>query len=242
MTIAGVLHFFSVTTSCTSRNCPCAKAGRPCHSCDPGECNRCTNTVEALNRVIRSENHRQTSGIGARFRRCVGRELEPTLPLYELGDALPADDDEDELAGIENNNLPDTRNCPSTIRSTTALRERCCCLSSKLTKTTTTMTHHPLLSASRPMGAMHHRRQPPLLTIRSMGAMPPRHRPLLSACRPTGAICRRKEMPRMLVPMATMWDPLALVSRMPLTFLLCNNQPFFQFFDEDMRELGSRRR
>jgi len=46
----------------------------------------------------------------------------------------------------------------------------------------------------------------------------------------------------MLVPMATMWDPLALVPRMPLTFLLSNNQPFFQFFDKEMRELGSRRR
>jgi len=46
-------------------------------------------------------------------------------------------------------------------------------------------------------------------------------------------------MPRMLVPMATMWDPLTLVPRTPLAFLLCNNQPFFQFFDEEMRELGS---
>jgi hypothetical protein len=62
--------------------------------------------VEAPNRVIRSENHRRTSGIGARFRRRVGRELEPTLPLQELGDALSDDDDEDELAGIENNNPP----------------------------------------------------------------------------------------------------------------------------------------
>ena len=35
--------------------------------------------------------------------------------------------------------------------------------------------------------------------------------------------------------------PLALLPRTPLAFLLCNNQPFFQFFDEEMRELGSRR-
>ena len=38
---------------------------------------------------------------------------------------------------------PDTHNCPSTIRSMTALRGRCCCLLSNLTRTTTTMTHHP---------------------------------------------------------------------------------------------------
>ena len=71
--------FCSVTSTCTSRNCPCAKAGRPCHSCDPGECFRCTNTVEALNRVIRAENTRRTSGIAARFRQRVG--LAPALPL-----------------------------------------------------------------------------------------------------------------------------------------------------------------
>ena len=59
--------FCLVTGSCTSCNCPCTKAGRPCHSCNPGECSHCTNMVEALNRVIREENYRQTSGIAARF-------------------------------------------------------------------------------------------------------------------------------------------------------------------------------
>jgi hypothetical protein len=68
---------------------------------------------------------------------------------------------------------PDTQSCPSTIRLTTALRERCCRLSSKLTKTTTTMTHHPLLLALRPMGAMQQPRQPLPSTIWSMGATPP---------------------------------------------------------------------
>jgi hypothetical protein len=81
--------FCSVTGSCTSRNCPCAKAGRPCHSCDPGECNRCTNTVEALNRVICGENYRRTSGIAARFQQHVGRALDPPLPLLGcLGEGL----------------------------------------------------------------------------------------------------------------------------------------------------------
>ena len=132
--------------------------------------------------------------------------------------------------------------CPSTIRPTTALRERCCRLTSKLTETMTTMTHHPLLSASRPMGAMQQPRQPPLSTIRSMGVTPPRHRPLLSACRPMRAICRRKEMSRTLAPMATKWVPLAMAPRLPLAYLLCDNQLFFQFYDKDLRKLSSCRR
>ena len=74
--------FCSATSSCTSRNCPCAKAERPCHSCYPGKCNHCTNTVEALNRVIRGEKYRRTNGITARFRQRVGRALAPPLPLF----------------------------------------------------------------------------------------------------------------------------------------------------------------
>jgi hypothetical protein len=46
-------------------------------------------------------------------------------------------------------------------------------------------------------------------------------------------------MPRTLALMATMWVPLAVVPRMPPAFLLCNNQPLFQFFDEEMCELDS---
>jgi hypothetical protein len=137
---------------------------------------------------------------------------------------------------------PNMQSCSSTIRPTTALCKRCCCLSSKPTETTTTMTHHPLLSASRPMGAMQQPRQTPLSTIQSMGATPPWHRPLLLACRPMGAICRRKEMSRTLAPMPTKWVPLAMAPRLPLAYLLCDNQLFFQFSDEELRELGSRRR
>jgi hypothetical protein len=128
------------------------------------------------------------------------------------------------------------------IRSMTALCKRCCRLSSKPTKTTTTMTHHPRLSASRPMGAMQQPRQPLFSTIRSMGVTPPRHRPLLSARRQMRAICRRKEMSRTLAPMATKWVPLAMAPRLPLAYLLCDNQLFFQFSDKELRELGSHRR
>jgi len=114
--------FCSVTGSCTSRNCPCAKAGRPCHSCNPGECGHCTNTVEALNRVIREENYCRTSGIAARFRQCDGRALNPPLPLFGVGNAQPGDDDEDELVENENNKSPRTR---STARRQSGRRQHC---------------------------------------------------------------------------------------------------------------------
>jgi hypothetical protein len=104
--------FCLVTGSCTSRNCPCAKAERPCHSCYPGKCNHCTNTVEALNRVIRGEKYHQTNGITAHFRQRVGRALNPPLPLFKVGDALPDDDEEDELEGIKNNNPPGNAELP----------------------------------------------------------------------------------------------------------------------------------
>jgi len=62
--------------------------------------------VEALNRVIREENYRRTSGIAAQFRQCVGRALDPPLSLFGVGDAQPDDDNEDELEGSKNNNPP----------------------------------------------------------------------------------------------------------------------------------------
>ena len=234
--------FCLVAGSCTSRNCPCTKAGRPCLSCDPGECSRCTNMVEALNRVIREENYRQTSGIAARFRQRVGRALAPPLPSSELTTLSRTTTMRTNWRGAKTTTPLDTQYCPSTIRSTSALRGRCCRPLSTQTRTTTRMMHHPLLLASQPMGAMQQRRQPLLLTVRSMGATPPRHHLLLSACRPMGAICRRKEMPWTLVPLATKWVPLAMAPRLPLAYLLCDNQLFFQFSDKELRELGSRRR
>ncbi len=65
--------------------------------------------MEALNHVICQENYRQTSGIAARFRQRVGRVLDPPLPLFEVGNALPDDDNEDELEGSENNMPPQKR-------------------------------------------------------------------------------------------------------------------------------------
>ena len=96
--------FCSQLASCSSRTCSCAKAGRPCRCCDPGTCGRCSNMVEAHNRVIRGENHHRQSGIGARFRQRVGRPLDPLIPLYSVAPPLPDEDDNDIDAGIENNN------------------------------------------------------------------------------------------------------------------------------------------
>jgi hypothetical protein len=195
--------------------------------------------VEALNRVIRSENHRRMSGIGARFRQRVGWELEPTLPLYERGDALPDDDDEDELADIENNNPPGHAELPvdDQVDDSTAQ-------TMLLPLVDTNEDDDDDVASSTALGLVADWSDAPPASTTALdhpvdGSDAP---PASTTARPMGAICRRKEMPQTLVPMATMWDPLALVPRMPFTFLLCNNQPFFQFFDEEMRELGSRRR
>ena len=40
----------TASSTCHPRNCPCAKAGRPCRNdCGPGENNKCTNSCEAIN-------------------------------------------------------------------------------------------------------------------------------------------------------------------------------------------------
>ena len=104
--------FCLVTGSCTSRNCPSAKAGRPCHSCDQGKCSRCTNMVEALNRVICEENNCPTSGIAARFQQRVGSALDLPLPLFEPGPPLVDNDNVDKLEGSENNNPPGQAELP----------------------------------------------------------------------------------------------------------------------------------
>ena len=97
--------FCSPLATCSPRSCSCAKAGRPCRCCEPGNCGRCANTVAAHNRVIRQENYRRQSGIGARFRQRVGRPLDPPIPLYPVPvPPLPdADDDDIDARGEQNN-------------------------------------------------------------------------------------------------------------------------------------------
>jgi hypothetical protein len=129
--------------------------------------------MEALNRVIREENTRRTSGTSARFRQRVGRELEPILPLYKLGDALLDDDDEDELAGIENNNPPGHAELPVDDQvddSTVGTRL------SPLVDTDEDDDDDEASSTALGLaanGAMQQPRRPLLSTIRSMGATPP---------------------------------------------------------------------
>jgi hypothetical protein len=59
--------FCSVGASCTVHNCPCAKAGWLCRSCNPGSCSRCSNMLKAHNRTIAAKNYCRSRGIAARF-------------------------------------------------------------------------------------------------------------------------------------------------------------------------------
>jgi hypothetical protein len=97
--------FCSIAASCSSRNCLCAKAGRPCQCCDPGTCDRCTNTVAAHNQAIRTENTRQTMSIASHFWQHVGRPLDPLIPpLYDAPPPPAAGNDEIDLTEVERNN------------------------------------------------------------------------------------------------------------------------------------------
>jgi hypothetical protein len=105
-TRADLCCFCLVATSCSLCNCPCAKAGRPCHSCNLGKCSCCTNMVEALNRVVCLENTCHLSSIAARFQQRVGWPLEVLLPLHEVPLPLADDKDKGKLVGSKNNKLP----------------------------------------------------------------------------------------------------------------------------------------
>jgi hypothetical protein len=96
--------FCLIAASCSSRNCLCAKAGRPCQCCDPGTYGQCTNTVTAHNQAIRAENTRQTTSIAARFWQCVGQLLDPLIPLYNYPPPPAAGNDKIDLTEVERNN------------------------------------------------------------------------------------------------------------------------------------------
>ena len=96
--------FCSIGGSCITHNCLCTKTGWPCHSCNSGSCNHCSNTLEAHNWTITANNYCRSRGIAAQFQVRVGRELEPQIPLvYNVGSPLVDDNDEDKL-GLVNNN------------------------------------------------------------------------------------------------------------------------------------------
>jgi hypothetical protein len=104
--------FCLIATSCSSRNCLCAKAGWPCRHCNPGECNRCTNTVAIHNRAIQIKNARRTMSIAACFWQRVGQPLDPLIPLYNISPPCHVDDDETDLTVVEIKNPPgDAEEC-----------------------------------------------------------------------------------------------------------------------------------
>ncbi len=86
----------SISLMCFERNCPCAKARRPCQNCNSSH-GRCFKTVDAHNTVIRKANcdnlPRSTS---ARFCARMGLSQRPLIPLIvELAERM---EDNNELA------------------------------------------------------------------------------------------------------------------------------------------------
>jgi hypothetical protein len=144
--------FCSPLATCSPRSCSCAKAGRPCRCCEPGNCGRCANTVAAHNRVIRQENYRRQSGIGARFRQRIGRPLDPPIPLYPVP-PLPDADDLDLVSdptglSADGSGAPQLLTLSSAFRSTRATR-RGTTMSRGWVPTTSTATSRILATAHR---------------------------------------------------------------------------------------------
>ena len=71
----------SISSTCSKRNCPCAKTRRPCQNCDSSH-GRCANTVAAHNAAIRETNREHLpSSTAARFRARMGLPPRPLIPL-----------------------------------------------------------------------------------------------------------------------------------------------------------------
>ena len=86
----------SISSTCSERNCPCAKARRPCRNCDPSR-GKCSNTVAAHNAVIRQANRDNLPhSASGRFRECLGLPLRPLIPL--IVDPAKRTGDDNELA------------------------------------------------------------------------------------------------------------------------------------------------
>ena len=85
-----------ILSTCSERNCPCARARRPCRNYDPSR-GRCSNTVDAHNAVIREANRdnlpRSTS---VTFRARMGLLLRPLIPL--IVEPAKRTEDDKELA------------------------------------------------------------------------------------------------------------------------------------------------
>ena len=73
----------STTSTCSYDKCPCAKLGRACSCCGPGEHCRCNNTATALNSVIAADNRKLASRNRYRV-----RKGETPLPLTDYHPVL----------------------------------------------------------------------------------------------------------------------------------------------------------
>ena len=78
----------SVNATCSLRNCPCAKARRPCLNCDPGD-QRCSNTIACHNKRIQQANRQSNNTSARRLRGFFGLGDRPALP-YIQDPATPA--------------------------------------------------------------------------------------------------------------------------------------------------------
>ncbi len=149
--------FCSIASTCSLRNCPCTKAGRPCPCCSPGVSNRCTNTVAAHNRAICIENTRQTTSIAACFWQHIVRPLDPLIPLHNVPTPPAADDDKIGLMEVNQNNPSGNAAELDNAQANFYDALTAFWLSMILPRTMTMMTHHPMLLASWLMGAMQWR-------------------------------------------------------------------------------------
>lgn len=52
--------FCPATNQCFASGCPCAKVGRPCSSCSPGDCSRCRNQPRHRARFLQSKDRLKT--------------------------------------------------------------------------------------------------------------------------------------------------------------------------------------
>ena len=83
-----------ILSTCSERNCPCAKAWRPCRNCDLSH-GHCANTVAAHDAAIRETNcEHLPSSTAARFRARMGLPPRPLIPLIVEPAECTGDDSE----------------------------------------------------------------------------------------------------------------------------------------------------
>ena len=79
----------STSACCSERNCPCAKARRPCRDCDPGH-KRCNNSTASHNHRIKAANRLADNASAGVLRGYFGLEKRKKLPYIQTT-ATPAE-------------------------------------------------------------------------------------------------------------------------------------------------------